>query len=70
MDGKRINKQIKFCRDCKWYRRMWAFVQVCERPELVEIDLVTGKVYQACPDAMREDENCCGPSGKYWEAKK
>ena len=76
---------MKICKDCKHYRGFLRVSPICKKTEHVGIaDPVTGEEEPASKycDIARMDRGDagfemekkgylnCGPSGKYWEAKK
>ncbi len=65
----------KFCKDCKWVRRVWADLGTyntaeCEHPSSANNhSLVTGRGGCRCSVMRVLDITGCGADGKYWEAK-
>lgn len=66
-----------FCKDCVWYRhypyaQMGSWAHACER-EVISVCHVTGERHHSRDslDAFdaREDENLCGPSGRWFMPK-
>lgn len=79
------NKEIKFCKDCKWYKNNWIgrlFGPInidhdkCMNPNIHgNIDLVTGEIIgKECSierkfTSFGSGRDFCGPSGYLWEKR-
>lgn len=61
---------VKLCKDCKHSTPRYAAMTFCLHPENVIVSPVDGlpELNRSCT-VLRENENSCGPSGKWWEAK-
>ncbi len=76
-----MNKETKFCKDCKHYRpefipKWWDFRNnykgaLCMAKPFVHVDLETGERTStgSFPSIIRMAFGECGPEGKLWEAK-
>jgi hypothetical protein len=63
---KRKPKEVKFCKDCKYYDN-GSCLNKNARDE--EIDLVTGKMIPGISYCSVAREYSCGKEAKYFEAK-
>ena len=65
-------KQLKFCKDCKWYKRSRVspeeFSQ-CFHPDIAPYNAVTGKVFAGWCDIQRRGYETCGKDAKLFEPK-
>ncbi len=68
-------KKMKLCKDCLYAKRHWLFgweFAKCHAPQLVTIELVTGKKEfgQYCVNQRKFDfNNACGRSAKHFQPK-
>lgn len=71
---------MKLCRDCKhskpwgfWPFQDWRLAQCLSPKREVRVDRATGKARANYCSVERENlpeyQNCCGPEGRWWEAK-
>lgn len=65
-------EEIKFCKDCRWFRRdgQWELSQ-CHSPSTFQASslhfLLSGKRNTSYAEIERKYN--CGPSGQFWQAK-
>jgi hypothetical protein len=60
--------EVKFCKDCKWYRK--GINEVCLRPVINLIDGTTTSLERYCAsERYFPDGEPCGKEAKYFEPK-
>jgi hypothetical protein len=74
-----MSKEVRLCKNCKYFFHKNADYNIklyyCAHPELVSLDLVTGRpIYpeasfmrESTPDDARHQKKC-GQVGVYWES--
>lgn len=64
--------QMKFCKDCKWYKRNSVdpgeFLK-CWQPSIITFNKVSGKARGAWCDIERKSHGMCGKEAKLFEPK-